>query len=104
MFAKSSFNTDVTYPGFDQLVTKEVEVCPVTTARDDSALHHLQEGGLKWMGSNSCILTGYGAYGISLNPAFSTRISLATRGVVFAIAHVRGGSEKGEAWYWAGGL
>ncbi|AXA23984.1 S9 family peptidase [Pseudomonas putida] len=48
-------------------------------------------------------LYGYGAYGESLDPWFShARLSLLERGVAFAIAHVRGGGELGEAWYRAG--
>ncbi|MDD1012795.1 S9 family peptidase [Pseudomonas rubra] len=48
-------------------------------------------------------LYGYGAYGESLDPWFShSRLSLLDRGVAFAIAHVRGGGELGEAWYRAG--
>ncbi len=48
-------------------------------------------------------LYGYGAYGESLDPWFSHgRLSLLDRGVAFAIAHVRGGGELGEAWYRAG--
>ncbi|MDR0211544.1 MAG: S9 family peptidase [Pseudomonas putida] len=48
-------------------------------------------------------LYGYGAYGESLDPWFShARLSLLQRGVAFAIAHVRGGGELGEAWYRAG--
>ena len=50
-------------------------------------------------------LYGYGAYGESLDPWFShARLSLLERGFIFAIAHVRGGGELGEAWYRAGKL
>ena len=48
-------------------------------------------------------LYGYGSYGISEDATFSsTRISLLERGVVFAIAHVRGGGELGEMWHEGG--
>lgn len=50
-------------------------------------------------------LYGYGAYGESLDPWFShARLSLLERGFIFAIAHVRGGGELGEAWYRSGKL
>lgn len=46
------------------------------------------------------LLTGYGAYGICDSPCFSSyRVSMLNRGVVFAIAHIRGGGEKGRDWY-----
>lgn len=46
------------------------------------------------------LLYGYGSYGITVDPGFSsTRISLLDRGVVFAIAHIRGGGYLGRRWY-----
>jgi oligopeptidase B len=51
-------------------------------------------------GRNPLLLTGYGSYGISTNPGFSSnRVSLLDRGVVCAIAHVRGGGEMGKKWH-----
>jgi oligopeptidase B len=50
-------------------------------------------------------LTGYGAYGISDDPSFNAeQLSLLDRGLVVAIAHVRGGSELGRSWYDQGRL
>lgn len=51
-------------------------------------------------GSAPLVLYGYGAYGASIEPWFSTRhLSLLERGVIFARAHIRGGAELGRAWY-----
>ena len=50
-----------------------------------------------------CLLYGYGSYGISIPAGFSSnRLSLLDRGVVFAIAHIRGGGELGKPWHDAG--
>jgi len=54
-------------------------------------------------GSRPLLLSGYGAYGLSYDPAFSSNIlSLLDRDFVVAIAHVRGGEEMGRQWYEAG--
>jgi oligopeptidase B len=51
-------------------------------------------------GENPLLLYGYGAYGSSLDPTFSSSLlSLLDRGFVYAEAHVRGGSEMGRTWY-----
>ena len=51
------------------------------------------------------LLYGYGSYGFPMDPAFrSSRISLLDRGMVFAIAHIRGGGDRGRTWYDAGKL
>lgn len=55
---------------------------------------------LKRDGSRPLLLYAYGSYGYTLEPTFgSTRISLLDRGVVYAIAHIRGGQEMGRSWY-----
>jgi oligopeptidase B len=54
-------------------------------------------------GTSPVWLYGYGSYGISIPAAFNTNIlSLADRGFIYAIAHIRGGKDKGYGWYKAG--
>lgn len=51
-------------------------------------------------GTAPCLLYGYGAYGISIPASFSTNaLSLVDRGFAYAIAHIRGGKDKGFGWY-----
>ena len=65
----------------------------------------LHRRGAKLDGSAPMLITGYGAYGYAVEASFSTnRFSLVDRGFVFAIAHVRGGTDKGWRWYEDGKL
>jgi len=55
---------------------------------------------LRHLAGNPTLVVGYGAYGFSYRPVFSPEaFSVIDRGFVHAIAHVRGGREKGERWY-----
>ena len=54
-------------------------------------------------GSAPCLLYGYGSYGIAIPASFNTSIlSLVDRGFIYAIAHIRGGKDKGFYWYESG--
>jgi oligopeptidase B len=77
------------------------------TARDGTKvpISLVYRKGLEKDGSNPLLLNGYGSYGASRDPAFrSDRLSLLDRGFVFAIPHIRGGSEMGRWWYEDGKL
>ena len=61
--------------------------------------------GIEKNGNNPLLIYGYGSYGSSIEPYFSSvRLSLLDRGFVFAMAHVRGGEELGREWYEDGKL
>ncbi len=71
--------------------TADGELVPI------SLLYHKDT---KLDGSAPCLLYGYGSYGITIPASFSTsRLSLVDRGFIYAIAHIRGGKDKGFAWY-----
>ena len=58
------------------------------------------KGDLVKDGQRPCLLYGYGSYGITIPTTFSiARLSLLDRGFVYAIAHIRGGTDMGEAWH-----
>ncbi|MDQ6933622.1 MAG: S9 family peptidase [Candidatus Eremiobacteraeota bacterium] len=61
--------------------------------------------GVKLDGSAPMVLYGYGSYGVPIDPTFSaSRLALLDRGVIYAIAHIRGGGEMGERWRISGHL
>lgn len=61
--------------------------------------------GIEKNGNNPALIYGYGSYGASMDPYFSSaRLSLLDRGFVYAIAHIRGGEELGREWYEDGKL
>lgn len=98
----SSFNKPAVYPA----AYKDLQVQEVEAKGHDGVMIPLSiifKKGIKLDGKNACLLDGYGAYGMSATPYFDVLSNaLATKGVVIAIPHIRGGSEKGEEWYKAG--
>lgn len=92
-------------PGYDasNYITERVWV----PARDGtkipvSLVHHKD---FKRDGTAALLQYGYGSYGASMDPAFSASIiSLLDRGMIYALAHIRGGQEMGRAWYEDGKL
>jgi prolyl oligopeptidase len=89
------------YGNPDFLVSRHIQVRSHDgTMVPMSIIHHKD---LKLNGENPTILFAYGAYGISLEPGFDvTQLVWFKRGGVYAMAHVRGGGEKGDEWYKAG--
>jgi len=79
----------------------------LTTAKDGTKIpiSLVYRKGVVRNGRNPTLLYGYGSYGSSSDPTFSSnRLSLLDRGFVFAIAHIRGGGEMGRPWYDSGKL
>jgi len=77
------------------------------TARDGTRIpvSVVYRRGLQRNGKAPLLQYGYGSYGISMDAGFSaTTVSLLDRGLVYAIAHIRGGQEMGRRWYEAGKL
>ena len=101
-FENGPFHVEYEFTDIGNIVSEEIEVpshdgvmVPLSIIYDKTKL--------KKDGSNICYLDGYGAYGVSSYPYFNTFMQpMLKRGVIYAVAHVRGGGEKGEDWYKAG--
>jgi oligopeptidase B len=92
-------------PGYDpaQYVTERVWA----TARDGTKVpvSLVYKKGFKRDGTAAMLQYGYGSYGFSTDPVWTPSVvPLLDRGMLFAIAHIRGGQEMGRAWYDAGHL
>ena len=83
-------------PNTSQITATDGESVPITIVyRKD----------LRRLGGNPALIVGYGAYGLSMHPTFALSVfSLLDRGFIHAIAHVRGGRERGDRWYAQGRL
>jgi prolyl oligopeptidase len=103
VFDISEFNSSSNYPeSFNSLVVEEVEIKGHDGVMVPLSIIYNKD--IKKDSSNFCIIDSYGAYGYSMLPYFDVFYnSLASKGFVIAIPHVRGGGEKGDAWR-VGGL
>ena len=89
--------------GFDRTNYKSERVFATASDGTKIPLSIVYRKGVKLDGSAPLLLYGYGSYGASIPPTFSSsRLSLLDRGVIYVIAHIRGGGEMGEEWRQAG--
>ncbi len=123
LFSNSSFVSPPAYFKFDaksgvtsktSLATESpVDFSDVTVVREFATskdgtkvpVNIIIPKGVKLDGSNPCVVSGYGGYGVSLAPRFrsSSRVLL-DQGVIYAVANLRGGGEYGEKWHREGNL
>ena len=101
---KATLLKEVEVPGgFDKKNYKSERLFATATDGTKIPLSVVYRKDTKLDGSAPLLLYGYGSYGYSIPPTFSSnRLSLLDRGVVYVIAHIRGGGELGEEWREAG--
>jgi oligopeptidase B len=89
--------------GFDRGNYKSERVFATASDGTRIPMSMVYRKGVKLDGTAPLLLYAYGSYGISIPPNFSSsRLSLLDRGVIYVIAHIRGGGELGEEWRQAG--
>ena len=90
-------------PGYDPeqyLVERWWAPAESTDRRVAIPLTVIRHKDVEWDGDNPALIYGYGSYEMSMDPGFGpSRLSLLDRGVVYVVAHVRGGGELGRYWY-----
>jgi len=101
---KSTLLKETEVPGgFNRANYKSERVFATASDGTKIPMSIVYRNGVKIDGSAPLLLYGYGSYGYSISPTFSSnRLSLLDRGVIFVIGHIRGGSEMGEEWRQAG--
>ena len=101
---KSTLLKETEVPGgFNRANYKSERVFATASDGTRIPMSIVYRNGVKIDGSAPLLLYGYGSYGYSISPTFSSnRLSLLDRGVIFVIGHIRGGSEMGEEWRQAG--
>jgi oligopeptidase B len=89
--------------GFDKANYKSERVFATAADGTKIPMSVVYRQGTKLDGSAPLLLYAYGSYGIPISPGFSAgRLALLDRGVIYVIAHIRGGGELGEPWRDAG--
>jgi prolyl oligopeptidase len=103
-FAKEktfTFRTNPKYPYTDEVIVEEIEIPGHDGVLIPVSVIHAKN--VKLNGENTAYVYSYGAYGISSTAFFDPfYLLMAHKDVVIAIAHVRGGGEKGENWHLSG--
>ena len=86
--------------GYDRSLYKSERLIAIAPDDTEVPISLVYKQGIERDGANPLWLTGYGSYGYSYPISFSSiRLSLLDRGMVYAIAHIRGGEEMGRKWY-----
>jgi prolyl oligopeptidase len=100
-FTIENLSSTAEYPEYADLVVEELMIPSHDGVKVPLSL--IYKKGIKKDGSNPVFFFGYGAYGMSMNPFFSSGFLLwAKNGGILAFAHVRGGGELGDHWYKGG--
>ncbi|WP_345003838.1 prolyl oligopeptidase family serine peptidase [Snuella lapsa] len=97
-FSLDPLSNNRSYPEFDDLVVKEIQVASHDGVQVPLSIIHQSD--MEFNGQSPTLIYAYGAYGESLTPYFSTIfLNWVKNGGVLAVPHIRGGGEKGDSWH-----